>query len=95
MRAKLKSEGEDNEDIRKALIKEEYKRTLPQVKVVSQRFESYREARKSAGEDHSHEEAEIASDRRSRAEEGLPNEAAAAQLDKASGDEMSFDDDMI
>ncbi|MHB1630715.1 MAG: hypothetical protein ACYCQL_00675 [Acidithiobacillus sp.] len=95
MRAKLKSEGEDNEDIRKELLKVEYKKTLPQIEVVTQRFESYREERKNAGEDHGHEDAESATDRQASQEEALPNEAAAQDRQKAVGDDMSFDDDMI
>ncbi|MHB8354485.1 MAG: hypothetical protein ACYDCF_08650 [Burkholderiales bacterium] len=96
MRAKLKSEGEDNEDIRKELLKAEYKKTLPQIEVVTQRFESYREERKAAGEDHGHEDAEGAADRQSSSqEEALPNEAAAQDRQKAVGDDMGFDDDMI
>ena len=95
MRAKLKAEGEDNEDIAKELLKAEYKKTLPQIEVIAQRFESYREERKASGDDHSHEEAEGAADRQSSNEDALPNEAAAQDRQQVAGDEMSFDDDMI
>jgi hypothetical protein len=97
LRAKLKSEGEDNEDIAKELLKVEYKKTLPQIEVVTQRFEAYREERKAAGEDHDHEDAETAAanQTQSGSEDALPNEAAAHDRNKASGDDMNFDDDMI
>lgn len=95
MRAKLKAEGKDNEEVNKELLKANYNATLPQLEVIAQRFESYREERKSYGEYDSHEEAEGAADRQSSKEDALPNEAAAQDRQQVAGDDMSFDDDMI
>ncbi len=94
MRKQLKAEGEDNEDIAKALIKEEYKRTLPQIEIVQQKADNYREARHAAGDDHEHGEAAGAS--ATNGEPVMPNEAESqARRQQAVGDDMSFDDDMI
>jgi hypothetical protein len=96
MRAKLKAEGEDNETISRELLKAEYKRTLPQIDVVAQKFEAYREERKAAGEDHTHEDAAAAKQTQSASEDALPNEAAAQDRKVSSDDnDMGFDDDLI
>ncbi len=98
MREELKAQGEDNEDIAKALLKEEYKRTLPQIEVISQRYADYRENSRAAGEDHSAEDTAHAADTQSHGAEDdqLPNEAAAqarADAKASKGDDMSFDDE--
>jgi hypothetical protein len=96
LRAKLKAEGEDNEDIRKELLKVEYKKTLPQLEVIEQRFQSYREERRAAGEIHAHEEAESASDHQAASQdESMPNQAAAHDRQNSHGDDMDFRDDDI
>lgn len=97
MRDSLKAQGDDNEDIAKALLKEEYNRTKPQVEVIMQRYAEYRERSHAAGEDHGHEDAALASDVPA-AEDKLPNEQAQQARRAASAgasDDMSFDDDMI
>ena len=97
MRADLKAQGDDNEDIAKALLKAEYNKTLPQVEVILQRYGEYREQSHAAGEDHSAEDSAHAAEAPA-ADEMLPNEQAQQARRAASagaGDAMDFDDDMI
>ena len=46
IREKMKAEGEEPGDIAKAILKEEYKKTLSQIEVITQRCEAYKVARK-------------------------------------------------
>lgn len=46
LREKGKAEGDDNQDIAKAILKAEYNATLPQIEVIKQRYEAYEEERK-------------------------------------------------
>ncbi len=62
IREKMKAEGDDNESIRKELLKQEYLKTKPQVEAILARYAEYQAEKKSVAEHAEHAGAGAAAD---------------------------------